>query len=419
VTAEFTLLPAQLAFVGSGAKHPALVGGYGAGKTRVLVMRTLHELTANREVMTERTPGALLEPTFPMIRDILLPELEYWLDALGWPHAYHKTEHRLTVGDWGHLLLLSAENYRRNVGLNLCFFGVDEIDTIRQDTAEEMWRVMRSRLRVHGSTGTGFVTGTPEGYSFLYSHFDATGNADRADRASYEQFRASSRDNFYLPDGFVDELTRGLPEHLVRAYVDGYYVNLTGQQAAYQFARDTHVKDRQPSPRRFVGMDFNVDPLVAVLGNIYTDGAVHFSDELVLRGSDTAAMCRAMRERWPGVTEVYADPAGSARSTAGASDHSILREHGFRVIAHAAHPPVRDRLAALNRKLCDGDGRVWMTVAPRCSFSIADLEQCRLDAAGQLDKKHKDRTHALDAISYPVEYLWPVVRREVQSVARW
>jgi hypothetical protein len=418
VSAEIGMLPTQLAFLACEAKHPGYVGGYGSGKTRGFVMRCIQEMIANAGAMSERTPAVLMEPTFPMVRDILLPELQYWFDVLGWKHSYNKTEHRLTVGDWGHLLLLSAENYMRYVGYNLCFFGVDEIDTIRFDVAEGMWRVMKSRLRVPGSTARGFVSGTPEGYTFLYNYFDEEGNGDRADRANYVLFRADSYENIFLPAGFVDDLVASMPETLARSYVHGQFVNLTGQQAIYNFDRKVHVVEREPSPRQIAGMDFNVDPLVAVLWNIYADGSIHAGDEITLKGSDTAEMAREIKARWPNVRDVYPDPAGAARSTSGKSDHAILREYGFTVIAHRQHPAVRDRLAALNRKFRDGNDKISATVSPRCKLLCIDLEQCTLDEAGQLDKRHKGRTHWLDACSYPVEYLFPIMSRAVTSSPR-
>lgn len=416
--AEFDLLRPQLQFVNDTAKHPALVGGYGAGKTRGFIMRVFRELQLNAGVMTKRTPGVLMEPTYPMTRDILVPELEYWLDALGWDFEYNKTEKRLTIGDWGHLLLLSAENYSRHVGYNLCFFGVDEIDTINPDKARQMWRVMCSRLRVKGSSATGFVSGTPEGFGFMYDHWDTSGNSARADRDSYSLTRASARDNRHLPPEFVPGLLQSYDDRLARAYVDGLFVNLSGLTAAYQFDRSVHVVTRDPSPRKWVGMDFNVDPLVAVVWSEYVDDSIHAEREFVLRGNDarTENMARLLREAYPNVRDVYPDPAGRARRTSGNSDHQILRESGFTVIAHAAHPAVRDRLAALNRKFRDARGKVSATVSPECSGLIADLEQCTLDSAGQLDKSDSKRTHFLDACSYGVEYKWPVTGRQVVSI---
>ena len=86
-------------------------------------------------------------------------------------------------------------------------------------------------------------------------------------------------------------------------------------------------------------------------------------------------LCEEMKNRWPQAKEVYPDPAGTARSTTShRSDHQILRDHGFQVISKKANPPVTDRLNALNRMLRDANGKVRMTIDPKCTNLIKALE---------------------------------------------
>lgn len=415
IIADIELLPgAQYDYVMSDAKHPLLRGGYGSGKTRALIMRTLRELERNRAVLSDRTPGALLAPTYPMVGKILVPELMYWFDLFGLGAVYKKDDARIILHAWdAHLLLLSAGNYRRHAGLNLCFFGVDEADMMGGDQARNMWRLMVSRLRVPGSTRAGYAAGSPEGYGFLYDTW-----ADP--KKGYVDYQASSRGNWYLPEGYVEGLLAEYDPQLVRAYIDGEWVNLTGVPAAYAFERGTHVKHvAERSPYTWAGCDFNVGKMVAVIADEYAGGQVHYHAEIVLRNSNTEALAAAIRERFPAVREVYPDPAGKARSPAShTSDHQILKDHGFTVRARPAHPSHRDRLNALNRKLKDAEGRVMMTVDPACRELIRDLEQTSRDEKGGIDKGDPERTHALDACSYAIEYKWPVTRREMVSMKR-
>jgi len=58
-----------------------------------------------------------------------------------------------------------------------------------------------------------------------------------------------------------------------------------------------------------------------------------------------------------------------------------------------------------------------MTVDPTCKHLIRDLEQCQRDSSGSLSKKDEKLTHALDAASYMIEYLWPIQRRIAQSTS--
>ena len=121
-------------------------------------------------------------------------------------------------------------------------------------------------------------------------------------------------------------------------------------------------------------------------------------------------MARVIKHRFPDIKLIYPDPAGQARSTtSNRSDHAILKEHGFQVRARLRHPSHRDRLNALNRKLLDADANIKMTIDPKCKELIKDLEQCvRDEKTGGIAKQDLERTHALDACSYLIEYKWPV-----------
>tara|TARA_Y100000593_G_C4313050_1_gene339345 strand:- start:3515 stop:3802 length:288 start_codon:yes stop_codon:yes gene_type:complete len=91
-------------------------------------------------------------------------------------------------------------------------------------------------------------------------------------------------------------------------------------------------------------------------------------------------------------------------------------DNGYNVIAKKANPPIIDRLNALNRMLQDADGRVRMTVDPKCKYLIKDLEQVQRSRDGKIDKvKDISLTHALDACSYYIAMRHPVVKTFAQS----
>ena len=68
----------QEAFIRSKSKYPALVAGYGSGKTTAFVLKAILEAGRNpcKTIL-------LAEPTYPMIRDVLQPTLEETLEDLG------------------------------------------------------------------------------------------------------------------------------------------------------------------------------------------------------------------------------------------------------------------------------------------------------------------------------------------------
>ena len=63
-------------FIRSDAKYPALVAGYGSGKTVAFCFKAILEAGRN-----PKKTILLAEPTFPMIRDVLQPTIEELLLA--------------------------------------------------------------------------------------------------------------------------------------------------------------------------------------------------------------------------------------------------------------------------------------------------------------------------------------------------
>ena len=263
------------------------------------------------------------------------------------------------------------------------------------------------------SKGRALFVGTPSGYNHFHDIF-LRGQGSNPNWKSW-QFKT-------IEHGYVDAEEIALAKENMDARTFSQEFEATFEtvqnRAAYNFDRNIHSKrDAESSPKVYVGMDFNVDWMTAVKVYEYTNQTIHYADEIRLTNSNTEEMAREIKKRWPEVNTIFPDSAGSARSTTGKSDHQILRDFGFRIIARKANPPVKDRLNALNRKLKDANGKISMTVDPKCLYLIKDLEQCQRDKTGSLDKRSDDSlSHALDACSYLIAYKWPIVKQIGTSV---
>ena len=94
--------------------------------------------------------------------------------------------------------------------------------------------------------------------------------------------------------------------------------------------------------------------------------------------------------------------------TTGYSDYQVIRNYfgarrakvSYRV--PKANPPVRDRVALMNARLCNARGEVQLFVDPKCRELIADFEQVSYqEDSTQIDKdKDRRRTHLSDALGY-------------------
>lgn len=171
--------------------------------------------------------------------------------------------------------------------------------------------------------------------------------------------------------------------------------------------------------------DFNVSPMVWLVAQIWR-GILRVLDEMVLDPASVPNMATEFRNRYPSHTSelwIYGDASGTTRSAQTAmSDYDLLRLglRGYPVPIiwkiQAANPPVKDRLAAVNQRLRDSEGRAWIRVSDRCPMLVQDMHEVVLDRQGTgiyktFDPKnpYSKRTHASDGLGYLITREWPVV----------
>ena len=163
--------------------------------------------------------------------------------------------------------------------------------------------------------------------------------------------------------------------------------------------------------------DFNVDPCVW-LALQHHRGRIFVADEIVGRNTTTQEMIEETARRgylrWGAGVIVYGDPAGRARSTAaGASDYQLMRDAGLtRQRVPRSHPPVRDRVNAVNARLRDAAGAAHLFLAGKCRALRRDLLRVRYQpGTANIDKaSDPSLTHASDALGYFLAAEYPIVR---------
>ena len=398
-------------FIRCPSKYPALVAGYGSGKTVAFVLKALLEAGRNPQ-----KTFLLAEPTFPMIRDVLQPTLEETLRKLGFSYQYKASEYKYTIHwkkGWSNIILRSAENFRSWAGLNLAGFGIDEAALLRDDKA---WKMGLSRLR-DGEHLSGWITTTPEGFNFVYDLWK-----DKP-LTGYELIKGKTTDNTFLPKDFVNSLYENYDDRLIASYIHGEFVNLQYGTTYYSFDRDKNVSDEvkytSTLPLR-VGLDFNVDPMCAVLFQIHKEKPyVRVIDEVVIRhtGNTNELMTERMGRTIKGMYSnkqyiCYPDPAGKARGTSSRmTDHEILRLNGFLVKAKRKAPSVVDSVNSVNNVMKN------CIIASKCKEFIKDLEQTiNKDGTREIDKSDKERTHLTDGFRYAIDIEFPVRKPKMRQM---
>tara|TARA_R100000458_G_scaffold40557_2_gene38153 strand:- start:6293 stop:7546 length:1254 start_codon:yes stop_codon:yes gene_type:complete len=398
----------QNKFIRSKDKFPALVAGYGSGKTVAFCLKGILEAGRNpyKQIL-------LAEPVYPMVKNVLQPTLEACLQDLGFDYNFVAGDRRYTIfwnGGQSDIILSSAENWRRWAGLNLAAGGIDEAALLKDDGA---WKMLISRLR-DGHHLTAFTTTTPEGFNWVYDHWV------EKKIQGYQLIKGKTTDNKHLPPEFVETLKQNYDEKLISAYIEGEFVNLQYGQTYYNFNREKNVVPVQYEPQLpvRVGLDFNVEPMAAVLWQRWnTNPKIRVFDEVEISHSGgnevlTERMITTILSKYPNAVKYifYPDPSGKQRRTSAySSDHDIIeqvmkeRRINYDMKVKRQAPSVIDRVNSVNKAM------ETIKVDPRCIGFIKDLEQTvNKDGTREIDKSKKDRTHFTDAFGYSIDIEMPV-----------
>lgn len=320
----------------------------------------------------------------------------------------NETEMSVYFDNGAELSVKGADNENSLRGVELTKCVMDEMAYIKPHVWEEIVYPMLATTK-----GSVLFIGTPNGYDIMYDLY-SRGQSE----PDWKSWQFKTIDGGFVSADEISRAKRTMDGVRFRQEFEASF-ETSGNRAAWNFDRNIHVKQASSlSNYLWWGCDHNVDYMTAVLACQFTNGTIHYFDEIRLKNSNTEEMARKMKAIAPNI-EVYPDPAGSARSTtSNKSDHAILKDFGFQIRAKKSHPSHIDRLNALNRKLLDAEGNVSMTIDPKCKFLIKDLEQVQRDKKGGIDKSNIELTHALDACSYAISYKFPVISK-ISKTIRW
>lgn len=408
---HLTMTEPQARFFQLTDKHPLFCGGYGTGKTETLLNCALRDAL--------EAPGgliALYEPTYDLIQMIMAPRLEQKLADLGIDYVYNKTRNTIRVkgGRCADFVMRTLDNPARIIGYESYRAHVDEIDTLRPEHALDAWRKIIARNRQipkgvrHPFNRVSAYT-TPEGFRFAYDTWV------RKKQPGYEMVQASTYSNPFLPADYIDGLRASYPPQLIKAYIDGQFVNLTSGSVYPDFDRKLNHDSAvlEAGEPLHIGMDFNVNKMAAI-GFVVRNEQPFAVTELT-KVRDTPTMAQMLKERFKDTGHtitVYPDASGQNTSSKGASvsDLSILHSAGFTIRAPSQNPRVKDRVNSVNALILNDKGARRLRVnVDACPAFSESLEQQPYDDNGEPDKS-TGHDHTNDAAGYFLHQRWPVIR---------
>jgi hypothetical protein len=403
VKIRLKLTSPQEDFIFSEAIHPAMVAGYGAGKSQAAVIRL-----ALLALKYQGLSFAFVEPTYDLIRLIAFPRFQEILDEWGVQYTLNKADAILKLDNGSQIIFRSADSPERLVGFEVADAVIDEADTLRVDQARTVWAKMLGRIRERkpdNSPNTLAAVSTPEGFAFMYEMWG------KEKREGYELIKAPTSSNPYLPDGYIAQLQATYSSAQLSAYLDGNFVNLNAGSVYHEFDRNLNssVEVINSDDVLHVGLDFNVANMSAVI-HVLRGDSVHVVNEFT-GVFDTPTMARLLKEKYPSHRIlIYPDASGNARKSnnASESDHSILRSYGLQVLVNSRNPFIKDRVLSVNAMIHNLGARRYFVNAAYCPSLVESLEKQCYAKTGEPDKAG-GFDHVVDATGYFIAYRYPLV----------
>jgi len=396
----------QTEFINSHDQFPAMVAGFGSGKTQAAIMRALRLKFAY-----PKQNIAYYLPTYDLVRMIGYPRFEETLGNAKVKYRLNQSDHVLSINGKGKIIFRTLDNPARIVGYEVADSIVDELDTLKQADAEYAWRQVIARNRQKkpdGSLNTVGVATTPEGFRFVYDRWA------KNPEEGYRLIRASTYSNSRnLPAGYIESLKRSYPSQLIAAYLEGQFVNLTSGAVYPDFDR---AKNHTPEvivegEELHIGLDFNVYNCTAAVG-VIRFGAPKILGELT-KMRDTPHVIETIKEKFPGHRiNIYPDASGQSNKTVNAteSDILLLKRAGFTVHVPSKNPFVKERVMAVNGLICNAAGERRLLINTALAPTITEcLEQQIYDPNGEPDKSD-GKDHGPDALGYLIHFRWPIVK---------
>jgi hypothetical protein len=256
--------------------------------------------------------------------------------------------------------------------------------------------------------GRALFIGTPQGYNAFFDLYAAARSAP-----DWSAFRFRTDQGGYISREELRAIRCETDEKTFRQEYEASFEALQGR-VYYAFSHERNVSDLTliPSVNLLIGMDFNINPMTAVVAQAAGDQC-QVIDEIVLPDSNTQEMMDEINRRYRGRRGVvHPDPSGVARKTSapvGLTDFALIEQAGWPV--YKARPyTVVDRITNVNTMLCNAKGERRLLISPNCKRLIRALETQTYKEGTKIPDKSAGMDHMNDALGYLIAGAFPIIR---------
>lgn len=395
----------QHEFIYSPHKFVGLFAGLGSGKTEAAIIRLVTLMQQDIGISV-----AHYFPTYRLASRRGLTGVQNYLKRLGYEYILNKTTMTITIPELnnGIYYLDTYSDPNSIVSYEIGHCVIDELDTLKKEQAEFVFRKVAERVRQnanHECGNTISVVSTPDGgiNGYCYSKWKTGENINDG----FHYIRCGTGSNPFLPKDYVEQISKQYDPVMLEAMVNGGWVSFTLNKVYHFYDRKRHASTRtiQPTDHLHIGLDFNVGGTCATVFVIDGDKA-HAVDEFV--SYDTQDFINRLAQFNNVEITVYPDASGNNRKTnASESDIAMIKRAGYEVRHNQMNPAVRDRINAVNGLL--SHNRLLVN-HDKCPELATALESQGYDKKGDPEKfdTHPSIDDWNDSLGYFIAYKFPI-----------
>jgi len=362
-------------------------------------------LSINELAKFSRFPNSkclYVAPTYRQAKQVIWDELKNRLYAVKWIDKVNESDLNIRLKNGSVIFIRSADNREALRGAKYNFIVLDECADIHEETWHQILRPTLSDTQ-----GSALFIGSPKGRNWFYDLYSLSGETD------WQSWQFTTLEGGNVPLAEIEAAKRDLDERTFEQEYLSQFVSYMGV-CYYSFTEDnvlpapSHLSNVTPI---HVGMDFNIDPMSAVVCVEDREGNTWCIDEITIYSSNTNEMAQEIKRRYGNrPVFVYPDATGLRRTTnsTGISDHLILQQHGFKLVTGKSNPPVAERISSVNARLCNNLGERQLFITPKCKQLREGLIKMTYKEGTRQPDKNSGYDHITDALGYYIQRTYPI-----------
>ena len=353
-------------------------------------------------------------PTYRQAKAICWNVLKEKMIYHKWVKNINHSDLTITLKNNSQITLRGSDNEQSLRGVGLNFLCIDEFADVNKEAWFEVLRPTLSDTKGHA-----LFCGSPRGFGNWSYELFKQGETNK----EWASFKYTTIEGGNVDKDEVEQAKQDLDIRTFQQEYEATFVNYSGM-IYYNFNRQNNIieKYEKETAVLHIGLDFNVDPMSAVVCIILNETII-VVDEIQIYSSNTQEMCEEIRNRYNNKQiVVYPDPSARQRKTSagGLTDLSILKNANFDVKCKNTAPLIRDRINAVNAKLKNVNGKNSLFIVKSCKNVIKSIERQIYKEGTHVPDKDSGYDHMNDALGYLIEFNFPLRRNFAPSQPkRW